>query len=197
MIKLAIVDDHQMFLDGICAVLSQQPGMQVLFAANAARSALKQLKTDTPDLVITDISMPDMNGIEFVKILRKEFPSIGILVVSMFENLQNLEDADGFLLKETDNKELVLAIKTIAEGQKYFRKSQPSAGLDFNKSILSKREKEIITLIAEEFTSEEMAQKLFVSKHTIEAHRKNIFLKLQVKNIAGLIKKAIYLGVIK
>lgn len=198
MIKVVIVDDHQMFLDGMFAVLSKENNIEILFTENSAKIALKKIKNQVPDLIITDISMPEMNGLEFIKIIKKEFPEVKILVVSMFKNLQPFGDIDGFLLKETDNEELFKAINTIViDDKKYFTNiPNKTNDFDFKKSILSNREKEIIQLIAEEYTTDEIAEKLIISRHTIEAHRKNIFFKLQVKNIAGLIKKAIYLGVI-
>jgi DNA-binding NarL/FixJ family response regulator len=199
MIKVVIVDDHKMFLDGMVSVLSTESNIEILFVENKAKEALLKIREDTPDIVITDISMPEMNGIEFAKILKKEFPEIKILVVSMFENMQSLNDIDGFLLKETDKKQLISAINGIVlKDEKHFvGVINNSKALDFNKSILSKREKEIIELIANEYTTEEIADRLIISKHTIETHRKNIFFKLQVKNVAGLINKAIHLGVIK
>lgn len=198
MIRIVIVDDHPMFLEGMASVLSQQPNIGVLFTESNAKTALKKIKIDTPDLIITDISMPEMNGIEFIKILHQDFPHIKILVLSMHKSYHHIEHIDGYLLKETDKEELIEAINGIVlQNKKYFvEQLSKDSDFIFKKTILSKREKEIIKLIAQEYTTEEIAEKLFISKHTIESHRKNIFLKLQVKNIAGLIKKAIYLGII-
>jgi DNA-binding NarL/FixJ family response regulator len=198
MIKIGIVDDHQMFLEGMSSVLSQLENIEVLFTESSAKMALKKIKAKIPDLIITDISMPEMNGIEFIKILNKDFPNIKILVLSMHKNSNHIESIDGYLLKETDKEELIGAINGIVtHNKKYFIDNLYGENdFIFKKTILSNREKEIIKLIAQEYTSEEIADKLFISKHTIESHRKNIFFKLQVKNIAGLIKVAIYLGVI-
>ena len=152
-----------------------------------------------PDILISDISMPEMNGVEFIKIIKATYPNVKILVLSMFESMETIADIDGYLLKETSKEELVKAIHAIVlKNEKYLK--VPGNTLDafaFKRTILSHREKEIIRLIAEEYTSEEIADKLFLSRGTIETHRKNIFFKLQVKNIAGLIKKAIYLGIVK
>lgn len=199
MIKIIIVDDHKMFLDGLVSVLSSEKNVNILFVENQAKLALLKIKENIPDIVITDISMPEMNGLEFIKILKKEYPEIKILVLSMFENIQSIKNIDGFLLKETDKKELINAINGIVlRDEKHFAETTNNKKeIEFNKSILSKREKEIIRLIAQEHTTEEIADKLNISKHTIEAHRKNIYFKLQVKNTAGLIKIAIQLGVIK
>jgi DNA-binding NarL/FixJ family response regulator len=198
MIEIVLVDDHQMFLDGMIAVLSQEENMEILFVENNAKVALKKIITQVPDIVITDISMPDMNGLEFVKILKKDFPEIKILVLSMFENIQSSHGIDGYLLKETDKKTLINAINGIVlRNEKHFIAENKRNSLDFNKSILSPREKDIVQLIAQEYTTEQIAEKLFISKNTIDTHRKNIFYKLDVKNIAGLVKKAFYLGILR
>jgi DNA-binding NarL/FixJ family response regulator len=199
MITVGLVDDHQMFLDGMVSVLSTQNDFSILFVENNAQSAIDQLKQRQPDIIISDISMPDMNGIEFIKKVKEHYPEVKILVLSMFENLQTFENMDGYLLKETDKDELIKAINRIVlENGKYFKTTKNEMDtFEFKHSILSPREKEIIQLIANEYTTDEIAEHLFISKGTIETHRKNIFFKLQVKNIAGLIKKAIYLGIVK
>lgn len=199
MITIAVVDDHQMFLDGMMAVLSGQSNFEILFVENRAQAALIKMREMQPDILISDISMPEMNGVEFIKIIKATYPNVKILVLSMFESMETIADIDGYLLKETSKEELVKAIHAIVlKNEKYLK--VPGNTLDafaFKRTILSHREKEIIRLIAEEYTSEEIADKLFLSRGTIETHRKNIFFKLQVKNIAGLIKKAIYLGIVK
>jgi DNA-binding NarL/FixJ family response regulator len=197
-IKIIIVDDHKLFLDGITSVLSNEENIDILFTENKAIEALKKIKNNKPNLIITDISMPEMNGLEFIQIIKKDYPEIKILVLSMFKNLNSFKDIDGFLLKETDSLTLIKTINDIVLlNKKHFVGTENNLDtLDFKKSILSSREKEIIQLIAQEYTTEEIAEKLIISKHTIEAHRKNIFMKLNVKNIAGLINVAIRLGVI-
>lgn len=199
MIKIVIVDDHKLFLEGIVSVLSNESNFSILFSENKAVKALKRIEKEEPDIVITDISMPEMNGLEFIKVLKKDFPSIKILVLSMFKNMQSYEEIDGFLSKETGKEELINTINGIVtSGKKYFSKNDDAfEDFEFKKNILSSREKDIIQLISEQYTTDEIAKKLFISKHTIEAHRKNIFFKLQVKNIAGLINKSIHLGFIK
>ncbi len=198
MITIGIVDDHKMFLDGLISVLSNEPNFEIVFAEQRSKDALVKIEKNLPDIIITDISMPEMNGIEFIKILRKDFQDVKILVVSMFDNMQSLKDINAFLLKETDKEKLIDAINGIVlRNEKHFNGVSSNESLfEFSKSILSKREKEIIELIAKELTTDEIALQLNISKNTIETHRKNIFYKLQVRNIAGLIKKAIYLGVI-
>ncbi len=198
-IKIVIVDDHQMFLDGMKYVLSSQDNFEVLFVETDATKALVNIRKNIPDIVITDISMPVMNGIEFIKQLKTISTEIKILVLSMFNNFQKIDYIDGYLLKETDKEHLIDAINNIVlHNKKCFSEDYLAKieSYEFGKSLLSEREKEIIRLIANEFTTEEIAETLFISKHTVETHRKNIFLKLKVKNIAGLVKKAISLGII-
>ncbi|MGH1385437.1 response regulator transcription factor [Kordia sp.] len=196
-IKLVIVDDHKMFLDGISNVLSKQDDMEILKVLDNASDALTFLKSNTPDLLITDISMPEMNGLEFVKIIKKQYPNLKILVVSMFQQIQSFKGIDGYLLKETGFDELIKAIHhIIIKNESYFYDDYKSSNkeLEFNKKIITRREKEIIQLIAQELTTDQIADTLFISKHTVETHKKNIFLKLQVNSAVGLIKKAIYFG---
>ncbi|WP_396159151.1 response regulator [Flavobacterium sp.] len=198
-IKIALVDDHQMFLDGMISVLSNQKEFEIVFVENNPQVALLKIRTNIPDILISDISMPEMNGLEFIKMVKKDFPHVKILVLSMFDSLQSVQDIDGYLLKETNTEELINIITDIVQNDtKHFGSRQIiENSFDFKKSILTDREKEVIQLIANECTTDQIAEKLNTSKSTIETHRKNIFYKLQVKNIAGLIKKAIYLGVVK
>jgi len=198
-IRIVIVDDHEMFLQGISAVLSKQDNFEVVHVFNNAKDAIKAIKIETPDLLITDISMPEINGLEFIKEANLQHPKLKILVVSMFKQIQSFDGIHGYLLKETSYEELIIAInKIVLHDEKYFYKvyHKDNGSLEFNKSILSTREKEIVALIAKELTTEVIAEKLFLSKHTVETHKKNIYLKLQVNNAAGLIKKAVYLGYI-
>lgn len=199
-IKIVIVDDHQMFLDGLVSFLNKQDDFEVIFSSNDAKVALEQLAIYTPDLIISDIAMPDMNGLEFIKLVKENHPFIKILVISMFSVIQNNTNIDGHLLKEVGLDELTDAIrKIVLKGEKVFNLGEIKEEYvsDFNGSILSSREKEIIKLIALEKTTDEISLQLNLSKYTIETHRKNIFLKLNVKNIAGLIFKAVQLGIVK
>lgn len=198
-VNLIIVDDHSMFLEGMSAALSNQEHINVMGVFNSAKDALKVLDANVPDLLITDISMPEINGLEFVKMVNKKFPDLKILVMSMFRQIQSLEGIQGYLLKETNFDELLCAIDSIViRNENYFYKGYQKKKdvLDFNKNILSNREKDIVSLIAKELTTDDIAKTLFLSRHTVETHKKNIFLKLQVNNAAGLIRKAVYLGYI-
>jgi DNA-binding NarL/FixJ family response regulator len=197
-IRLALVDDHKLFLEGMVAVLSKEIDIEVVDFFNSAKEALSKLDFEDIDLLITDISMPEMNGLEFVNQVNKKNPNLKILVISMFQQIEPFKGIDGYLLKETSFENLIDAIKQIVFHNKtcfYSNYEKPqTAPLDFKKTIITTREKEIIQLISEEYSTTDIAEKLFLSKHTIETHKKNIFLKLQVHNAAGLIKKAAYLG---
>lgn len=198
LIRIVVVDDHALFLDGIKQVLSKEEGFEVLDTFNNAKDAILFIKNNDIDLLITDISMPEINGLEFVKIVNREFPKLKILAISMFKQIQYFKGVDGYILKESSYNELVKAIKTIViDNKSYFYddyESVSQTSLDFKKVILTKREKEIVALIAKQYSVEMIAEKLFLSRHTVESHKKNIFLKLQVNNAAGLIKKSMYLG---
>ena len=197
-IKIAVIDDHLIFLKGLVMLLEQDENLEVLYALNTHTDLLNSIKLQSPDLLITDISMPEINGVELCKIIRKQYPEIKILVMSSYTNTISSKDIDGYLLKDTNPETLIESIKKIvSKNEKVFYKDfQPVENLDFNKNIVSKREKEIINYIGKGITTEEIADKLCISKRTVETHRKNIFNKLKVNNTAGLMKMSITLGLI-
>jgi len=197
-IKIAIIDDHLIFLKGLKMLLEQDENFEIIHAYNNYSDLIKNIKLQEPDLLITDISMPETNGIELSKMIRQAHPAIKIMVMSSYSNMISAADVDGYLLKDTDSELLIESIKKIVwHNEKIFHKDfQTAEKYDFNKSIVSKREKEIINFISKGFTTDEIAEKLCISKHTVETHRKNIFNKLQVNNIAALVKRSITLGLI-
>lgn len=190
--RIGIVDDHQLILDGLENLLKSVENYEVVFSRNSAREALEIMLDDPVDLIITDVAMPDMNGAEFIQNLREQFPKVKIMVLSMYRtDLINDEDIDGYLLKESSGTTILKAIKTI------LKKKPKSSYTSLPKGVvLSKREKEIVVEIGNGLSSEQIAEKLFLSYYTVESHKKNIFLKLNVNTNAELIKKAIHLGVI-
>lgn len=190
--RIGIVDDHQLILDGLENLLKSVENYEVVFSRNSAREALEVMKENPVDLIITDVAMPDMNGAEFIQNLREQFPKVKIMVLSMYRtDLINEEDIDGYLLKESSGTTILKTIKTILS--KRFKSSYTSLPKGV---VLSKREKEIVVEIGNGLSSEQIAEKLFLSYYTVESHKKNIFLKLNVNTNAELIKKAIHLGVI-
>ncbi len=207
--NLIIVDDHKMFLDGLQSIFESMEEYNVLLTGKNGEEILKYIennKDENIDLVITDITMPKLNGIALNKAIKKKRNSIKTLVVSMhtdakmIETLVN-EDVDGYVPKNAEKEELAKAIEIILKGEKYFSREIKEIYLESKLSKrkeeevkLTQREIQVITLIAKEFTTQEIADKLFLSKHTIESYRKNLMIKLNVRNIAGLTKYALKKG---
>ena len=204
--NLIIVDDHKMFLDGMLSILSSEEQYNIVLTTTKGKQILKYLEINTDekiDLIITDISMPEIDGIALNKMIKEQHKNIKTLVVSMHNDADMIDnlikhDVDGYVPKNAEKKEFLLAIKTIFKGEKYFSKEIKDIYLEnkFYKKKqeeikLTQREIDVITLIAEEFTTQEIADKLFLSKHTIESYRKNLIAKLNVRNLAGLTKYAI------
>ena len=209
--KLIIVDDHKMFLDGLLSIIDNESDFEIVLKANKAKNVIKYIDNTNGkniDIVITDINMPDITGVELNKYIKNKYPKIKVLVVSMLEDTKVIyeltkDNVDGYVPKNAGKIEFLLAIKTILKGEKYFSESIKQTYMDsiFNKKkevivSLTNREKEVLKLIAEEFTTQEIANHLFLSKHTIESYRKNLISKLEVRNLAGLTKYAIKLGLL-
>ncbi len=197
MIRLILVDDHEIFTSGLKASLEKYGDIQVCNTFTNPQEALSFLRKENVDLVITDIAMPEINGIEFIKKIRTSDISVKILAISMFKPPHYEKNFyDGYLLKDTAVTKVVEAIESIVyKNTSFFYDDIDQLDqLDFAKSIVTKREKEIIRFIAAEYTVDEIAEKLFLSRYTIETHKKNIFIKLQVKTNAGLVSKALQLG---
>jgi len=206
--KILVADDHQMFTDGI-SYLIKENGWQVTGIVNNGQQLLQMLKkNEMPDIVILDIEMPEVDGVQAAKIIKKEYPGLKILVLSMHDENEFVRQmlnigVEGYILKDSGKKVLVEAIKTMENGEKYYGKkvtetflSSFSAGKK-RSDDLSRREIDIISLIADEKTTGEIADQLFLSKYTVETHRKNILLKLGIKNSAGLIRYAMKNGLIE
>ena len=212
-IKLLIVDDHQIIIDGLKSLLEEEAGFKLIGEANNGQEALKVLKLLDVDIVLMDIDMPVMNGIEATKQILKDFQSVKVVILSMHKEgglIKNLIaiGAHGFLLKNSDQAELIDAIKKVASGDRYFSPdvtmsllsktsvdSSSFKGIDLL-SQLTERETEILKLIAEGYSNKEIGEKLFISHRTVDTHRTNLMKKLDVTNIAGLIKFAILTGIV-
>ncbi|WP_394750839.1 response regulator [Spongiimicrobium salis] len=208
---LIIADDHKMFIDGLLSILKDAPEFSVTLTAKNGAQVAKYLDINGAsgiDLLITDLTMPEMDGIALNKIVKEQYPSLKTLVVSMHIDGGMIDklirnNVDGYVPKNAEKEELLEAIRTIIKGEKYFSTEIKKAYTDAmfsnkksNEIALTKREKEVLKLIAEEFTTQEIAERLFLSKHTIESYRKNLISKLQVKNLAGLTKHAIKIGLL-
>ncbi len=204
--NLIIADDHKMFIDGLLSILKEAPEFSVTTTAKNGAQVIKYLDingTDNLHLLITDLTMPEMDGIELNKIVKEKYSTLKTLVVSMHIDGGMIDklirhNVDGYVPKNAEKEELLNAMRTICEGEKYFspeiKRAYTDAMFENKKQEevqLTDREKEVLKLIAEENTTQEIADKLFLSKHTIESYRKNLISKLQVKNLAGLTKQAI------
>lgn len=204
--RLLIVDDHQMLLDGIRALLQDVPSFQIVAEAHNGNQALEELKKTPVDIVVTDISMPDMNGIELTQKIKSDYPDIKVLTLSMFSEKQTIREmvdagVSGYILKNTGKEELVGALTKIASGGIYFGDEVTNEMMrmmsDNDREQVKKtevtltfREKEILKLITKEYSNVQIATELFISERTVETHRKNIFRKTNTKGIVGLIKYA-------
>ncbi len=209
-INLLIADDHTMFLQGIISLLEQEPNITIVGKAINGIEALEIIKKGTTDFIILDISMPEMDGIELSKILRKEYPNIKILIVSTHSNVMIVSrliriGVNGYLLKNAEKEELLKAINSIASGENYFAEELEEKhlmnSLKIEKQVsnladLSSREKEILILIAHEYNTAEIAEKTFISLNTVNTHRRNLLSKLNAKNTAGLVKYAVENGLV-
>jgi two-component system, NarL family, nitrate/nitrite response regulator NarL len=198
-IKVVIVDDHPMVLEGMSAMLAQIEFVEIAGTAANAYEAIQQIKLTTPDIIITDINMPEVSGMELALKTRKEFPAVKIIAMSTFKERSYISQmiqngAAGYLVKSASREEIEEAILSVYEGKLYM-------SLDINLSaadkqelsdipVLSSREKEVLVLIADGFTNPQIAGKLFISLHTVDSHRKNLLTKFAVNNTASLIKLA-------
>lgn len=194
-IKLALIDDHQIFLEGLKNLLNQEKDLEVIYVTNKAIDFIQTINHHVFDILIVDISMPELNGLELIEELKKKDFSPHIIVLSSYAEAINEELVDAAVLKEISNSELIKIIREVYNGS--YKKKKTSSTIKINSTFLSSREKEIINCVAEGKTVNEIASQLVLSKHTIESHKKNIFLKLEISNNAELIKKAMMLGIIK
>lgn len=203
-IKTIIVDDHQMLIDGIKSLLRKEKHIEFCSECHDGIEALNYIEKNNVDLVITDINMPNMNGIELTKAIKEKYPNIKVLVLSMFSDKAIVREiiaaeAEGYILKNTGKEELRNAIEKIANSGTYYSNEVISVLMQDvrkekkvvdNTSHLTPREVEIVKLITEELTTNEIATKLFISPRTVDTHRKNILEKTNSKTIVGLIKFA-------
>lgn len=204
-IKLFIVDDHQMMIDGIVSLLKDEKKFEITGTALNGLEALKKIEKNFPDILLTDVSMPEMGGIELCKEIKQKFPTIKVLVLTMYNDREIVNEilqagANGYILKNTGKQELLEALESLNRNDAYYSSEVVNALIENMKnpirekqiysSDLTEREIEIVRLIVKEFSSAEIAEKLFISPRTVETHRKNILRKTGVKNIVGLIKYA-------
>lgn len=209
-IKILLADDHFIITDGIIAMLSQHKEYEIIGEARDGEDTLTKVKELSPDILIVDISMPKINGIDVVKKIRENDSVIKILALTQHDKSEYIMQmlkagADGYLLKNSNKEELITALKAISEGNKYFGKKisdiiltnyvshsdikneEPSQ----TEILLTKREIEIIKLIVKDKSNQEIADNLNISLRTVETHRRNIMQKLNVKTVVALVRYAL------
>lgn len=213
--KVIIVDDHKMFLDGLSSLLTKEA--YEVFTASDSASALDIMMSNTIDIALLDIEMPDsaMSGVELTAYLRDRFPDLRILVVSMFKTQQLVDamigaGAHGYLPKDSDHNALIRALKMLEAGNEYWspdlmqmmvehkrKEALQTAGKDNLQDVrLTKREKDILALLAQGLSSKEIAVKLSISNNTVDTHRKNVISKFSAKNTSEALLKANKLGLL-
>jgi DNA-binding NarL/FixJ family response regulator len=199
MIRVFIIDDHQMILEGIHSLLEEEKEIEWLGSAKLPDELMAFLKTTLPDVLLMDINLPQKSGLDLCKEVKEKYPAIGIIGLSTSDQVSVIRKmkengASGFLLKDATKQEIITALQEVSKGREYvsfsvaeaLKKRAPNDQLP----VLTKREKEILELIAEGLTNQEIAVKLFLNSTTIDSHRKNMLTKFKVKNTAALIKMA-------
>ncbi len=205
-IGVAIVDDHQLFRNGLRFILENEEDIEVVIEASNGRQFLDFLKNFKPDIVLMDINMPEMDGIETTKHALSLYPDLSILVLSMYSDIEYYNTmislgVKGFVLKDIDNDELAVAVRKVYGGGSYFSqelllkliKNKPDdAGVD-----LTKREKEVLGLICQGFSNQQISDKLYISQRTVERHRSSLLAKTDSKNSISLVVYAIKNNLVK
>ncbi len=203
-VKLFITDDHYMVIEGIRSLLQREKSIEWLGHASDGATCLHFLQQQLPDVILMDINMPDMSGIDLCRQVKGKYPSVFIIGLSTFNQQTYIHrmmenGASGYILKNSTQAELVEAITTVAKGKTYIS-DEAAAALKKMEAVkvpvITRREKEVLELIAEGLTNAEIAGRLFVSHTTVDTHRKNLLVKFQTKNTASLIKMAVQLQLI-
>lgn len=209
MITIGIVDDHSLIINGLTHMLSGISDYQILFTANNGEQLTAALEIELPDVLILDIELPDSNGIELCSAILKKYPGLPIVALTNHDELVYVKKmirngAKGYLLKGTDKQNLLNAINAVYKGDQFLDRQVEQAILQQTilgkrtsvEVKLTKRENEVLSLIANEYSNQEIADKLFLSVRTVESHRHSLNQKLNIKNPAGLVKEAIMRGLI-
>lgn len=200
-IKVFITDDHYMVIEGIRSLLQHEPAIEWMGHASNAESCLAYLQHHQPDIILMDINMPGKSGIDLCKEVKEKHSSTFVIGLSTFNQQSFIHKmmengASGYVLKNATQSELMEAITTVAKGKTYLSDEAAAALKKVETSsipLITRREKEVLELIAEGLTNGEIAEKLFISNATVDTHRKNLLIKFQTKNTASLIKTAMQL----
>ena len=202
--KVFIVDDHFMVIEGIRSLIQNEKDIEWMGHATNANSCLSFLQHQLPDVILMDVSMPEMSGIELCALVKQEYPSVFIIGLSTFNQqsfIQKMVDngASGYLLKNATKDELLEGIQAVVKGKMYYSMEAAQtlrSQTDSKVPVITRRQKEMLELIAEGMTNNEIAEKLFISVATVDTHRKNLLARFEVKNTAALVKMAIQMKLI-
>lgn len=213
-IRVLIVDDHQLMIEGLKSLLEYEDDIQFVDGRNSMAETLSFLENNQIDVILMDINMPGGSGIEATGKIKALYPTVKVIALTMHDDISIITrmiqaGASGFVLKRTNMNEVVEAIRTVHNNGRYLSKNTQQVIMenlgspivlndtgDDDRPVLSARETEVLRLIAKEYSNEQIADKLFISERTVEAHRRNIFIKTKTKSIVGLIKYAISKGLV-
>ena len=207
-IKIHLIDDHQIVIDGLLAVLKLEEDFEVVGFSLNGENVHERLTANNADVLIMDINMPDIDGIDVLKDFQKKGIPCKIIVLSSHDEIKLIKEvlhlgANGYLSKKCAGENIAIAVRKVFNGEQYFSDSikekmltafsngKESSSNDVPKKNITKRELEILQLVVKEFTTKEISEQLTISVNTIDTHRKNIMRKLEVKNTIGLVKYAI------
>ncbi len=209
-IKILLADDELLFRKGIAFLLEREKNIEIIFEASDGSEILDYLKKNKvyPDIILMDLKMPNLNGVEATKIIQKDFPEIKIIALTSYDSKSFINNmiqvgASSYLIKNATPTEMIFTINEVAKNGFYYNESvmqvinecatqiQKNSKLILEENFLTSREKEVLELICKQFNTQEIADKIFISPRTVEGHRTNLLLKTDCKNIAGLVVYAI------
>lgn len=206
MIKVAITDDQQIILNGLQKILADAGDITIIGAYTSGKELLDAMATNLPDVLLLDISMPGMTGIEVAGIVNRKYPSVGVIALTNIDIIVQVrkmlqQGCKGYLLKDATPAVIIQAIHEVHAGRQFLYEELQKQLVNSlfeqkSRSVITRREKEILQLIVDEYTNQQIADKLYLSLRTVENHRNNLLQKLGVKNTAGLVKAAISEGLI-
>ena len=213
LIRVLIADDHKLFREGIKSILKEESDISIEGEVSNGKEIVQKLESQPIDIILMDIDMPEMDGVTATRMVKERFPDTQVLILSTYNDLKFILEvmragASGYLVKDAENLDLINAIKTLAQGNSYFSHKIAKNLSGYLKDLpnhkpvlpsdihLTNREKEILQLIAKEYTNHEIADKLYISTNTVFTHRKNLLKKFNARNPAGLVKYAAEYGIL-
>lgn len=213
-IRILLADDHALIRSGIATLLQSSADFSIIGEAKDGEEAIQKAKELNPDVIVIDLSMPKLSGIEATKIIKKKYPHIRVLVLTMHENEEYVyqilkSGAGGYVLKSAGKEELSSAIRAVARGEKFFsprvsqimaegylRRAEGDEVKEWQSDVpLTRREKEILALVANGLTNQQIADQLYISPRTVDTHRTNIMQKLNIHDVVNLVRYAIEHGI--